>query len=51
VPTGERPLQDPMKGREMNRFWHKPCRLGGGLEALNRRRIRIGAHVEVVISK
>ena len=30
----------------MDRFRHKSCRLGGGLEALNSRRIRMGAHVD-----
>ena len=30
----------------MDRFRHKSCRLGGGLEALDGRRIRLGAHVD-----
>jgi hypothetical protein len=43
--TGAHTLQSGMQGRQMDRFRHKPCRLGGGLEALDGRRIRIGAHV------
>ena len=30
----------------MDWFRHKSCRLGGGLEALDGRRIRMGAHVD-----
>jgi hypothetical protein len=38
-------LQDGVQGRQMDRFRHKSCRLGGGLQALDDRRIRMGAHV------
>jgi hypothetical protein len=44
--TGAHPLQGGVQGRQMDRFRHKPCRLGGGLEALEGRRIRLGAHVD-----
>ena len=44
--TGAHPLQGGVKGRQMDRFRHQPRRLGGGLEALDSRRIRLGAHVD-----
>jgi hypothetical protein len=43
--TGAHTLQGSMQGRQMDRFRHKSCRLGGGLEALDGRRIRMGAHI------
>jgi hypothetical protein len=45
VPTGERPLQDLMKDREMDRCGDKPCGLGG-LDPLAGGRIDIRAHVD-----
>jgi hypothetical protein len=39
-------LQGSVQGRQMDRFRDKSCRLGGGLEALDGRRIRMGAHVD-----
>ena len=42
--TGAHTLQGSMQGRQMDRFRHKSCCLGGGLEALDGRRIRMGAH-------
>jgi hypothetical protein len=44
--TGAHTLQGGVQGRQMDWFRHKSCRLGGGLEALDGRRIRLGAHVD-----
>jgi hypothetical protein len=35
-----------VQGRQLHRFRHKSCRLSGGLEALDGRRIRLGAHLD-----
>jgi hypothetical protein len=43
--TGAYTLQGGVQSRQMDRFRHKSRRLGGGLEALDGRRIRMGAHV------
>ena len=46
MPTGERPLQGGVQGGQMDWFRHEPCGLGGGLEALDGRRIDLGTHVD-----
>jgi hypothetical protein len=43
---GAHTLQGGVQGRQMDRFRHKPCGLGGGLEVLEGHRIRVGAHVD-----
>ena len=45
VPTRERPLQNPVKGREMDGFGDKSCGLGG-LDPLAGCRIDSRAHVD-----
>jgi hypothetical protein len=45
VGTGAYTPQDGVQGRQMDRFRHKSCGLGGGLEALDGCRIRVGTHV------